>query len=66
MNIIDVSIKFLRESRAEIKRINWLARPQLINYTVLVIAFMVATAAFLGSLDWGFAYLLQKFVLKTE
>jgi preprotein translocase subunit SecE len=66
MSIIDVSIKFLRESRAEIKKINWLARPQLINYTVLVIAFMVATAAFLGCVDWGFAYLLQKLVLKTE
>jgi preprotein translocase subunit SecE len=66
MSIIDVSIKFLRESRAEIKKINWLARPQLVNYTVLVIVFMVATAAFLGSLDWGFAYLLQKFVIKTE
>lgn len=63
MDIIGVAVKFLKESRAEIKKVNWLPRPKLINYTLLVIAFMVGTAVFLGSLDWGFAFLLQEFVL---
>ncbi len=66
MNIINTIIKFLKESRVEIKKVNWLARPQLVNYTLLVIGFMVATALFLGSLDWGFTFLLQKFVLRAE
>lgn len=63
MKIIDASLKFLKESRAEIKKVNWLPRPKLINYTLLVIVFMVVTAVFLGSLDWGFTFLLQEFVL---
>jgi len=27
---------------------------------------MLATGVFLGSLDWGFAFLLRKFVLGAE
>jgi preprotein translocase SecE subunit len=63
MDIIKFIIKFLKETRVEIKKVNWLARPQLVNYTLLVIVFIVATATFFGSLDWGFALLLQKFVI---
>jgi preprotein translocase SecE subunit len=63
MNIINFIIKFLKEARVEMKKVNWLTREQLLNYTVLVIGFMAAMAFFFGSLDWGFALLLQKFVL---
>ncbi|NCB09460.1 MAG: preprotein translocase subunit SecE [Bacteroidia bacterium] len=66
MDIIQSISKFLKESRAEIKKVNWLARPQLISYTLMVLGFMLATGVFLGSLDWGFAFLLRKFVLGAE
>lgn len=59
MDIIQSISKFLKESRAEIKKVNWLARPQLISYTLMVLGFMLATGVFLGSLDWGFAFLLE-------
>jgi preprotein translocase SecE subunit len=54
---------FLREVRLEAKKVNWLTRAQLVNYTLMVVGFMVAMAIFFGSLDWGFAALLQKYVL---
>jgi len=63
MNIVNFIVKFLKEVRVEVKKVNWLTREQLINYTVLVIGFMMAMALFFGSLDYGFAYLLQRFVL---
>ena len=56
-------ITFLKEVRLEAKKVNWLSRQQLVNYTVMVIGFMVAMAIFFGSLDYGFAVLLQKYVL---
>lgn len=65
MDIIGWITKFLKEVRVEVKKVNWLTREQLVNYTLLVIGFMVAMALFYGVLDAGFAYLLQKFVLGT-
>ena len=63
MAIIAKIKTFLREVRLEMKKVNWLTRDQLTNYTIMVIGFMVTMAIFFGSLDYGFAALLQKFVL---
>jgi preprotein translocase subunit SecE len=63
MAITSKIITFLKEVRLEMKKVNWLSRQQLVNYTGMVIVFMVAMATFFGTLDWGFAALLQKFVL---
>jgi preprotein translocase SecE subunit len=49
--------------RLEIKKVNWLTRQQLLNYTMIVIGFMLAMALFFGAFDYGFGYLLKKFVL---
>jgi len=49
--------------RLETKKVNWLTRQELLNYTLLVIGFMLAMGFFFGSLDYGFSLLLQKFVL---
>lgn len=54
---------FLKEVRLEAKKVNWLNRQQLVNYTLVVIGSMVAMAVFFGALDYGFAVLLQKYVL---
>ncbi|MFZ3074520.1 MAG: preprotein translocase subunit SecE [Minisyncoccales bacterium] len=63
MNIVNFIVKFLKEVRVEVKKVNWLGRRQLANYTFLVIGFILVTAAFFGSLDYGFAFLLQKYVI---
>jgi preprotein translocase SecE subunit len=63
MDIIRWITKFLKEVRVEVKKVNWLTRQQLLNYTLMVIGFMLATALFFGSLDYVLAFFLQKFIL---
>lgn len=63
MDIIKKITTFLKEVRLEVKKVNWLSKEQLLNYTLVVIGFIMVTALFFGTLDFGFAFLLQKFVL---
>ena len=63
MAIIAKIKTFLKEVRLEAKKVNWMTRQQLLDYTLMVVGFMLAMAIFFGSLDWVFAALLQKFVL---
>jgi preprotein translocase subunit SecE len=56
-------ITFLKEVRIELKRVTWPTRQQTVKYTLMVIGFSAAVAAFLGGLDFIFAWLLEKFVL---
>ncbi|MDR3558934.1 MAG: preprotein translocase subunit SecE [Candidatus Pacebacteria bacterium] len=56
--------QFLKEAKAELEKVNWPSREQTINYTLIVIGISLATAAFLGGLDWIFQTLLKTFILK--
>lgn len=55
---------FLQEAMQEFKRINWPSRQEATRYTIFVIVFSLATAAFLGLVDFIFLYLLNKFLIK--
>ena len=57
-------INFLKEAKAELLKVNWPSKPQIINYTLTVIGISIAVAAFLGALDYFFSYLLKTFILK--
>lgn len=58
------SIKnFFRESREELKRVNWPRREETVRYTVFVIVFSVGLSLFLGALDYIFIQILQNTVL---
>ena len=63
MDIIAKITTFLKEVRMEVKKVNWLSKEQLLNYTMVTIGFMLAMAFFFGALDFSFASLLQKYVL---
>ena len=54
---------FLKEARVELRKVSWPTREQTIRYTLAVILMSLGVAAFLGGLDAGFTYLLNKFVL---
>jgi len=58
------AIIFLREARAELMKVNWPNKKQIVNYTMLVIGISIAGAIFLGSLDYLFGYLLKTFIVK--
>jgi preprotein translocase subunit SecE len=66
MNFKNISKKittFLRESFLELKKVNWPTKNETLKYTLIVIGISVAVAAFLGTLDFIFTTLLNKFVL---
>jgi preprotein translocase subunit SecE len=64
MNFLSRISKFLKEVRAELKKVTWPSRNDTIKYTLIVIGASLVVAAFLGGLDFLFTWALQKFILK--
>ncbi len=54
---------FLKESRQELRKVNWPTREETMRYTLFVISFSIILAAFLGILDFVFLQILQRIVL---
>ena len=46
----------------EMKKVNWLTKRETIRYTLIVIGISVAVAIYLGSLDFIFTTILNRFV----
>jgi len=55
--------EYVKETRGEMKHVNWPTRSQGINYTLLVIGISVATAILLSIADYVFGLGLEKFIL---
>ncbi len=47
---------------AELKKVTWPSRKELVNYSIVVIAFMVLMAVVIGLLDLGASQLVQSLV----
>lgn len=56
-------LTFIAEAKAELLKVNWPSRKDLINYTVAVVAVSLLVALFLGALDYLFSWLTQTFLL---
>ena len=56
-------ITYLQEAYIETKKVTWPTRQQTLNYTLIVIALSTAVAVFLGTVDFIFTALLNKFIL---
>ncbi len=52
-------IKYLKETRAELKKVNWPTRQEALNLTGIVIAVTAFMAALLGVIDFVFAKLFS-------
>jgi preprotein translocase subunit SecE len=52
-------IKYLKETRAELKKVNWPSRQEATNLTLIVIAVTTFMALILGLLDYIFAKLFE-------
>jgi preprotein translocase SecE subunit len=55
---------YLSASRHELAKVTWPNRRQTVKLTLAVIVFSFSFAALLGTLDYVFASLLQKLILK--
>ena len=52
--------EFLKDVRAELKRVSWPSSQETLKLTGVVILVSVIVAAFLGLLDFGFITLLNR------
>lgn len=52
-------LNFLKETRVELRKVNWPTRKETIRFTFIVIAISAALTVFLGSLDFLFTFLLN-------
>jgi preprotein translocase subunit SecE len=55
-------IQFLREVKSELTKVVWPSRKDTIRITVAVIAFSIMVAAFLGLIDYGLTFGLDKLI----
>lgn len=52
-NPISTAINYLRSSKAELEKVTWPSRNEVVRYSALVIASCVILAAFFATLDLG-------------
>jgi preprotein translocase subunit SecE len=55
----NVVIKYLKETRAELKKVNWPSRQEATNLTLIVIAVTAFMTILLGALDFIFSWLFE-------
>jgi len=63
MSFVQSSTQYLKDSRAELRKVTWPTREQTKNHTLMVIGISVSVAIFLGAIDYVFNWILEKFIL---
>ena len=58
-------VRYLRETRAELRKVNWPTRQEAWNLTKIVLAITVSMALFLGLLDRLFSMELQGIIANS-
>jgi preprotein translocase subunit SecE len=56
-------IRFFSETIAEMKKVTWLTRREMVYLTSLVLLVAVAAGIVLGLFDWGFSEFINKLIL---
>lgn len=52
-------LNYLKETKDELKHVNWPSRRAAVNFTILVIAISIVVAYYLGAFDFVFTRLLK-------
>ena len=59
------AVRFLKEVNVEMKKVKWLSRNEVIEYTILVLVISAVVGIYLGALDFvfqqGFEWVLDQF-----
>jgi len=55
-------IKYIKESKEELKKVIWPSRKETIKYTILVIGISIVTAIFLGAIDFGLNIVIEEII----
>ncbi len=54
--------QYFKDVRAEMKHVSWPSRRLTIMYTIVVVAISVATAIYLGLLDYAFSTFIKSII----
>ena len=57
-------VRYVREVRAELARVDWPSRPELIAMTVVVVVVVLVMALYLGAWDLLFTWLFQRVLVR--
>jgi preprotein translocase subunit SecE len=58
-----LSLRFVQEVVAELKKVTWPSRDEVVRLTLVVIVVSVAVGALLGTIDLIFAWLMERLLL---
>lgn len=62
MSIIQKLNIFVKEVLVEMKRVSWLSKKDVVNYTLLVLLVTIVVAFFLGGLDYIFTAIIKNLI----
>jgi len=51
--------KYLKEVRAELRKVTWPSRPEVLRLSAIVMVVLVVASAFLALVDYGFSRLMR-------
>jgi preprotein translocase subunit SecE len=55
--------EYLKETKGELKHVNWPSKNQAVLFTVIVIVFSFVVAAFLGAFDYIFTMMMAQWFI---
>jgi preprotein translocase subunit SecE len=53
-------VQFLREVRGELRKVAWPTRPEIVNYSIIVLFTVVVLTAYIATLDFAFGEAIFK------
>jgi preprotein translocase subunit SecE len=56
-------LQYIKEAQAEIKKVTWPGRQQVMQYTAIVVIISVLSTLILGGLDMFFNHILTNFII---
>ena len=59
-------VKYIKETKAEMKHVSWPTKKQAMIYTVLVIAISLIVAVYVGLFDWFFTKVIDTFLVQSN
>lgn len=62
MSVLKAFPAFIKESRIELRKVNWPTRAETVKYTLIVVGMSVVLAAILGALDFIYVQILNRFI----
>ena len=57
-------VRFISDTLAEMKKVTWLSRREIVYLTGLVLVVSISVGIILGGLDYGFTKLVEKLLLR--